>query len=250
MTLLELCEPLLLKVCELNRMARLGLSQDYAEVVAEIGQAIGQIDREIQATPALARAAGPLVTLQEDKDSPREDSAKDSRRVRQIVLVLTYFVDSMIASSKLKFAADWNQHRYATEKYGELSGDDRFFDFLTATLNDASEEAAERLTVFYVCLGLGFVGGLAGQTAQLEGYMKQILPRIRHLLDTDLAARLCPSAYHSVDTRDLVEPPARPLVLVGILFVFLCVSTLVVYVGMYVRATCQLSDAIQTILKP
>ena len=127
MTLLELCEPLLLKVCELNRMGRLGQSQDYAEVADEIGQAIVKIDNAIQADPVLARAAGPLVSLKEDKDSHREDSEKEPRRVRQIVLVLAFFVDSMIASSKLKFAADWHEHRYATEKYGELSGDDRFF---------------------------------------------------------------------------------------------------------------------------
>jgi cytochrome bd-type quinol oxidase subunit 1 len=40
----------------------------------------------------------------------------------------------------------------------QLAGDEKFFDLLEETLNDSSEDASERLAVYYTCLGLGFMG--------------------------------------------------------------------------------------------
>lgn len=225
MTLIELCEPLLLKVCELNRMARLGQSQTFLETRSEIK---GMLD-EIQ------QKAGSDVKL--------------AAQAKKLELPLTFFVDSMIGTSKLKLASEWNQNRLAAERYNELAGDDRFFDLLEETINDTSDDASERLAVFYACLGLGFVGALAGQHLQLKDYLSKITPRIRHLMDLDTKGRLCPDAYNCLDTRDLIEPPGNPLVFVFILFAFLCVSTMVVYIGMYVTATRQLDTAIDAINK-
>jgi type VI secretion system protein ImpK len=224
MTLLELCEPLFLKVCELNRMARLGAAQDYLEARPELKVLLDEIQQKSSSDARLAAQA------------------------KKLELPLTFFVDSMIASSQLPFATNWNENRLAKERYNELAGDDRFFDLLLETLEETSDEASERLAVFYACLGLGFVGAMVGQPQELKKYMGQISPRIRHLMDLDTKARLCPDAYNCLDTRNLVEPPASPLVLVGILFLFLCVSTLVAYVGMYASATSQLNRAINTIL--
>ena len=224
MTLLELCEPLFVKICELNRMARLGQSQDHLEVRSEIKGLL----EEIQQTAA--------------------PDGRLAAQAKKLELPLTFFVDSMIASSQLRFAADWHENRLAKERCNELAGDDRFFDFLQETLDDPSEEASERLAVFYACLGLGFVGSLAGQTAELKGYMSQMANRLSHLMDRDTKARLCPDAYNSVDTRNLIEPASNPLVFVLILFIFLCVSTMVAYVGMYVSATKQLDRAVNDIL--
>jgi type IV/VI secretion system ImpK/VasF family protein len=225
MTLLELCEPLFLKICELNRMARLGQSQDYLEVRTEIKGLLDEIQQKGGADVKLAAQA------------------------KKLELPLVFFVDSMIASSRLKFATEWNASRLAAEKHNELAGDDRFFDLLDETLNDTSDAAAERLAVFHVCLGLGFTGSCAGQPDQLKQYMGKMLPRVKHLMDVDAKAQLCPDAYKYVDTRILTEPPSKRLVLVLVLFVFLCLSTLVAYVGMYANATDELNGHIKAILK-
>ena len=225
MTLIELCEPLTLKICELNRMARLGQSQDYLDARADLKELLDQIQRQAAAEGKLAAQA------------------------KKVELPLTFFVDSMIASSQLRFAADWHANRLAAERYNELAGDDRFFDLLDETLNDPSEEASERLAVFYVCLGLGFVGALGGQPEQVKAYVSKITPRIRHLMEGDSRARLCPDAYQYLDTRDLVQPPGHRLAMVLILFVFLCLSSLTIYVGMFYDATTSLDAAVTTILK-
>jgi type VI secretion system protein ImpK len=223
MTLLELCEPLFLKVCELNRMARLGQSQDYLE------------------------ARSDLKVLFEDLSQRASPDSKLAAQLKKLELPLTFFVDSMIATSKLKYADEWHQNRLAKEKYNELAGDDRFFDLLEETLNDPSDEASERLAIFYTCLGLGFVGACVGQADQLKGYMSKIAPRIRHLVDVDRKARLCPDAYKA-DTRILTEPPGGRMVLVAIIFVFLIVSVLVIYCGLYVKATDDLKSQITKIV--
>ena len=50
----------------------------------------------------------------------------------------------------------------------------KFFDLLDETLNDPSDEATERLKIFYTCLGLGFSGWYAGQSEYLRGKMLDI----------------------------------------------------------------------------
>jgi len=224
MTLLELCEPLFLKVCELNRMARLGQSQEYADVRAEIKELLDNVQRK----------AGTDARMKEQADKLR--------------MPLTFFADSMIASSKLKFAGEWHQNRLAKERYNILNGDAEFFRLLEETVKDTTDEASERLTVYYACIGLGFVGALVVQPAKLKERMNEILPRIKPFMDLETKTHLCPDAYNYLDARDLTEPPGTRLVFVGILFLFLCFCTMVVYVGMYVTATGKLNGAIHDLL--
>jgi hypothetical protein len=94
---------------------------------------------------------------------------------------------------------------------------------------------------------LGFVGAYVGQPDKLKGYMSQIAPRIRHLVDVDRKSRLCPDAYKT-DTRILTEPPGRRMLLVGIVFVFLILSVLVIYYGLYYNATDKLNSVITSIV--
>jgi type IV/VI secretion system ImpK/VasF family protein len=223
MTLLELCEPLFLKVCELNRMARLGQHPDYLEVHSDMKGLLEEIQQKASATGKLAAQA------------------------RKLELPLTFFVDSILSTSKLRFADQWRDNRLAKEKHNELAGDDRFFDMLDETLKDPTDEASERLAVFYVCLGLGFVGGLAGQAEALKGRVTSLLPMVKHLMDVEMKGKLCAEAYNSVDTRRLIEPPASRMVLVAIIFLCLALCVLAVYYGIYAQATDELNDAIDEI---
>src|SRR5881396_2656096 len=105
---------------------------------------------------------------------------------------------AMLAESRLKFAGQWHQNRLAYERK-ELAGDEKFFDLLEESMQDNSEEAAERLAFYYTCIGLGFTGMYSGQPEYLRKTMMTIAPRIRHRVDSDQTARICPEAYTGVD---------------------------------------------------
>ena len=199
MTLLEICEPLFLYVCRLNRSARVGRSPEISQAREEVKELF---------------------------DEMKSKSSSDVRLLEQyekIELPLIFFVDSMIEESDLGFASEWGNNRLAKEK-NELAGDDRFFELMEDTLVDTSEAATERLSVFYTCLGLGFTGAYFGDHEYLRKRMMEMSARIRKMMDTDENARICPEAYQNLDTRDLVEPPGKKLLgiviaLVGMVFV-------------------------------
>jgi len=194
MTLLELCEPLFLYVCRLNRSARKGGSHEFNRVRTEIDAIFDQMRSRAQAEPRLVG------------------------QYPKIERVLIFFVDSMISESKLSFAREWHRNRKAFE-LDELAGDDRFWELLDETLEDSSPEATERLAVFYTCIGLGFTGFYAGQPEYLRNKTLQISARLQGVVDTDIETRICPEAYEHVDSSDLVEPPGMKLLGIGIALV-------------------------------
>lgn len=221
MTILEVCEPLFKKVCLLNRLGRKGGgASDYDKLRLEIEEMFKEMER----------VAGnePLLRAQWQK----------------LEFPLIFFVDSMIAESGLPVAAQWHQHRLAYDRK-ELAGDEKFFDFLDETLNDSSDEAAERLLVFYTCIGLGFTGWYASQPEYLRGKMLDISQRIRSAMETNRSARICPEAYEHVDTRDLVQPPK--LGGIAVIFVGLCLIVLTVEIYLFREASLSLTDSLTAI---
>jgi type VI secretion system protein ImpK len=223
MKLLELYEDLFQYVCRLNRAAKTQAHPDYARVRSEIKDLLAKALR---------------------------DAASDARllnQARSLELPLIFFVDYLICSSRLKFATQWAENRLAKER-NELAGDERFFDLLEADLKDTSEEAAERLAVYYVCLGLGFMGMYQAQPEQIRRYIEQIFPRVRQWIDTDPSTKISEEAYKHTDTRVLTEPPGNKIVLVAVAFVFLSLSVLTVYYGLYGHAVSVLSSSVREIV--
>jgi hypothetical protein len=92
------------------------------------------------------------------------------------------------------------------------------------------------------------MGMYQGQPDQLRRYMEQIFPRIRQWLDSDPRAKISDEAYRFTDTRVLTEPPSKKIILVAAVFVFLSLSVLVVYYGLYVKASSDLTDSIGQIV--
>jgi len=148
----------------------------------------------------------------------------------------------------LPFAGEWNQNRLAYDRQ-ELAGDEKFFDLLEETLKESSEEASERLADFYICIGLGFTGVYFKQPEFLRKMMLSIAPRIRHFVENDQNARICPETYEGVDTRNLVEPPSRRMVVVGLIFLGFTLAVLISYFVMYREASRNLNTSIEEVLK-
>jgi len=130
MTLLELCEPLFLYICRLNRSARKGgAGLEYDRVRAEIEGIFKEIAARADAEPGLVS------------------------QYEKVEEVLVFFVDSMLSESTLPFAEEWHRNRLAYER-NELAGDEKFWDLLDETLQERSSEATERLSIYRTPLHL------------------------------------------------------------------------------------------------
>jgi len=208
MTLRELCEPLFLYICRLNRTGRKGGEAEISRVRSEIRGLFDDMKSKAEADAGLS-----------------EQYAKTER-------ALVFFTDFMVSNSGMPSVAEaWAQEPFALEKGFGLGGDEKFFDELDEALADSSEAASERLGIFYVCMGLGFTGFYIGQPEHLRKRMLQCSERTRRMMDIEEVSRICPEAYDNADTRDLVEPPGKKLVgiaivLIGLIIIVFVANTL------------------------
>lgn len=214
MTLREACEPLFQWVCRLNRAARKGV--------------------EIEASAARAEAKSLLELV----------SGRAGASFAAIEPVLLYFVDFTARSGAIKHPADWQD--LAAEK-GLIGGDEDFFDRLDEALRDTSPGAADRLAVFYICVGLGFSGWYAGQHDYLRRRMRELAPRIAEQIDADLAGKVCPDAYAHTDTSELFQPPARRLVGVGIVLAGLAATVVLANIAAYIQKRDELRSSLSAL---
>jgi type IV/VI secretion system ImpK/VasF family protein len=220
--LIDLCEPLFQAVCRLNRMGRKGSSTDYPTARSEILTLFERMQQEAKGDLAL------------------------SEQFRKVEMPLIFFVDSMIAESTLRFAAEWNRNRMAYER-NELAGDEKFFDLLDETLKETRDGADERLAVFYTCMGLGFAGWYSGQPEYLRKKMMEIAPRVRAYVDADETGLITPDSYQHTNTTNLPMPMAASLVPLLIILggLFLVVSGVNIY--SFRSASKELNEALDAI---
>ncbi|HTV42659.1 MAG TPA: DotU family type IV/VI secretion system protein [Candidatus Sulfotelmatobacter sp.] len=224
MKLLELYEGLFQYICRLNRAAKGQTHPDYSRVRSEIKSLFDDISRSAASDPAL------------------------SSQVKQLEAPMIFFVDNMIATSRLNFAPQWAMNRLAAER-NELAGDERFFvDFLEKDLVNTHPEVAERLSVYYVCLGLGFTGMYQGQPEQIRRYLDQIFPRVRQWTDSE-KSKITEQAYTCTDTRQLTEPPNDKISLLVVAFVFLVLCVFAICYGLYYKASSDLTDSVNQIVR-
>lgn len=226
MTVLELCEPLFKKVCLLNRLGREGAGLSSTIELEKLRLEIKELFADLEETASSQPGLG--------------------AQWQKLELPLIFFVDSMIAECGLAVSTAWHHSRLAYERK-ELAGDEKFFDLLDETLNDPSEEATERLKIFYTCLGLGFSGWYAGQPEYLRGKMLDISHRIRPAMDTDQSTRICPEAYIGVDTRDLIHRPGLSIGAIAVIFLGLCLVVLTVETYLFRAASLSLTDSVTAI---
>ena len=226
LTLVDLCEPLFQYICMLNRIARNPGGENLE--LAPLQKLIKEIFEDMAQNP--------------------EASSDLKAQFEKVRLPLIFFVDSMIAESKLSLAAEWHKQRLAYE-FNELAGDEKFFDALDETLAQKGPEVDERLAIFYTCIGLGFQGWYAGQPEYLRKKMLDLGKRIPgRYLDTQHNARVCPEAYEHLDTRNLVEPPGLKMATMAILFAGFFLIVMAVNFYLFRTASTSLSESLRAIL--
>ena len=222
MKLVSLCEPLFQYVCRLNRSAAKGCTLPLERVRSDIQRLFEEMRQEASSRPDL--------TAQYEK----------------IKLPLVFFVDSLIRESDLSFRMDWIPMAC---DFNELAGDEKFFELLEIELADASDGAAERLAVYYVCLGLGFTGLHTGEPDVIRRLTSRISGRISRFMDADVRARICPQAYEHTDSRDFTEPPGTKLVGIGIALVGLLIVWFVAYFLLFYSVSNRITGHLDTIIK-
>jgi type VI protein secretion system component VasF len=206
-----LCQPLFQYVCRLNRSARQQRAASPVQVRADIKGLLA--DARSKAASGGSVPGGPALSEQWKRVEP----------------VLLFFVDFMIRSSTLPYAMKWDD--LAREFNGEMAGDEKFFDLLEVALADRSEAGADRVQVFYTCLGLGFTGFYTGQPEYLRRKMLDCSTHIRNNIDAEGSGRICPDAYDHVNTADLIESPGKSVIgvviaLVGMVIVLFVANAL------------------------
>ena len=220
--LLEHCEPLFQAVCRLNRMGRKGSSINYAVARAEIEDLLEKLAEEARSDIALGE------------------------QFRKVELPLIFFVDSIISESALPFAQEWNRNRLAYARH-ELAGDEKFFDLLDETMQDTKEGAAERLAVFYTCIGLGFAGWSSGQPEFLRKKMLELAPRVKSYVDADETGLITPDTYKHTNASNLPLPMAASLVPLLIVLLGLFLVVVVINIYTFRSVSSELNDTLETI---
>ena len=223
MTAYELYQPVFEFICESSRLARNRARIDPTE---------------------LRRRA--ITILSDITDTARRDAllADDVQRLHTPI---KHFIDGMMARHVLQSpqSEEWHENRLGYE--ASRHGDQAFFDSLKEALREPpSPAAAERLMVYYACLGLGFKG--IETRERIREIMEEIQPKIRQFLETDTSGKLSPPAYQGLDERDLVRPPRerKLATIAAVLCAVLAGGSLYLYA--YLRFNRNLPDELRQII--
>lgn len=146
----ELCRPLIRLLCEYCCFVKAGARMDAETLNRKIRNCLDGIREQSETEPNLKR-----------------DFARIERP-------LVFFVDYTIKEGGFPFSREW---RELARDYNELSGDEKFFDLLSETLDDP--DASDRLMLFYFFMGLGFDGCYRNDPDFVERRMKVCATRFQ-----------------------------------------------------------------------
>jgi type VI protein secretion system component VasF len=220
MNLPELCEPLFQYICCLNRIARTRQPVDEDKVRLDLKDCFARMETDASHIPEL------------------------EEQYKKVKLPLVFFVDSIIYESTLPFGTKW---KYLAFDYKEMTGDQKFFDMLDATLKDSSQEANERLVIFHTCIGLGFRGWYTSQPEYLRKQMRIMEPRIASFMSQDNDMAITPDAYKYTNNTNLPLPVGASIVpiIIGLAALFILVGVVNYY--LFDRASTELQQSLASI---
>jgi type VI protein secretion system component VasF len=236
--IVQICEPIFLYICELNRFRREGITEGSRYVQYEAVH--DRVESLLETAQKAAQASNRLRGQWNDIEKP-----------------LYCFLDSMIEDilgaregvEALPCADEWSRNRLA-EKFEIVAGEDAFFDYMDETLakRDNDGDARERLEFFFACLELGFMGKYKyGDAEGLADVLEKLAGRVQHLLRKGKDDLFTPETYEHTNTTSLTLEPQPVLWGVVIVTVFAVVFFFIATGHLYHLAADQLDQAIKTI---
>ena len=214
----DIVEPLFHEVCRVNRAARKGGSVPVDRIRSAL---VGELDRCVR----------------------EADAAGLGNRYREVEPALIALCDEVVIESGMLGPGEW---RPIGEERGIETG--VVYALVERKLSeDADADTLEQLRVLYTVFGLGYTGEKAGDSESLRAVMGDLSSKLRGLMDSDRRAAIVPEAYEHLDTSDLIQPPGRSVVGLGLV---LLAMTLVVIGGnayFYWDAGRQLSGSLDEI---
>jgi type VI protein secretion system component VasF len=219
----ELYQPVFEFICEASRLARNRARIDPTD---------------------LRRRA--VTILSDIADTARRDPLM-ADHVQRLHTPIKHFIDGMMARHVLQSpqSEEWHDNRLGYE--ASRHGDQAFFDSLKDALREPpSPAAAERLMVYYTCLGLGFKG--IETQERIRELLDELYPKVRQFIDLDQSDKLSPPAYLGLDERDLVRPPRerKLATIAAVLCAILAGCSL--YLWAYLRFNRNLPDELRQII--
>jgi type VI protein secretion system component VasF len=116
--------------------------------------------------------------LSETKERAEQDPLL-ARQYAWIEKPLVFFIDYMVKEGRFPFKNEW---RELARNYNELSGDEKFFNLLSETLE--YPEYQNSFVLFYTMLGLGFDGAYRYKHDYIEQCMRLCMEKT--LIDYDI----------------------------------------------------------------
>ena len=116
--------------------------------------------------------------MEEARNKARQD-LQLQREFAWIEKPLVFFIDYIVKEGRFSFREEWWE---LSRNYNELSGDEKFFDLLTETLEHP--DFGNSFTLFYIMLGLGFDGIYRYNHKQIQQCMQLCMERA--VIDYDI----------------------------------------------------------------
>jgi type VI secretion system protein ImpK len=117
----------------------------------------------------------------------------DGRDIRDAHFAVVAFLDEMILNSKDPVRAEWEQRTLQQDLFGQTDAGVVFFDKLDQFRSRRdSQQLADVLEVYLLCLLLGFEGRYAGRRGELQGLMESLRMRVEYIRGP--ADRIAPEA--------------------------------------------------------
>ena len=146
----DLCRPVITYICNIWILKNKGYEVHEEDVINEINIMFSKIKEKCSSEPLLHKE---FLTIEKS---------------------LVFFIDYIIKEGNFTFSKNWKN---LSKKYGELSGDDKFFDILQNILLDPTAE--DRIELLYVLMGLGFDGSYKGNSANIENLMRTCVSKMQ-----------------------------------------------------------------------
>lgn len=117
--------------------------------------------------------------LMRDLERIRKTGSAESNVAPLLEEACTYtafFVDYMVHEGPFPFSHAWQD--LGRSMYNELAGDEKFFDFVQAHLEDETADSLQHVELLYDMLVCGFSGALERRSVRLESLMRRCAEKL------------------------------------------------------------------------